>query len=314
MVLLSPGVDSVLTMVLGWCVAQVGAERDARRDHRHRPRPGAHPSARRRRRLARDRPDVGVVAGSGIAAGDRQHRRRLPHHGRRAGGARRCRTASTAATSPSPPRTREPFELGRFVRSFWVSPRAHPDFAWAWITRFLMNLGNALLLLYLLYYLKDAVDLTDKRGRGRRLPADRGVRPCISCSPRSLGGIWSDRLGRRKVFVIASGLIAAAALLLLAFVTTWAGAVVGAVHPRHRLRDLHGGRLRDDHRGAARRPTTAPRTSASSTSPTPCPRCSPPPSRPASSASASATPPSTSSPPASACSARSWWCNIKSLA
>ena len=44
-----------------------------------------------------------------------------------------------------------------------------------------------------------------------------------------VGGIWSDRLGRRKVFVIVSGLVAAAALLLLAFVTTWAGAVVGAV-------------------------------------------------------------------------------------
>ena len=29
------------------------------------------------------------------------------------------------------------------------------------ITRFLMNLGNALLVLYLLYYLTDAVDLTD---------------------------------------------------------------------------------------------------------------------------------------------------------
>ena len=44
-----------------------------------------------------------------------------------------------------------------------------------------------------------------------------------------VGGIWSDRLGRRKVFVIASGLVAAAALLLLAFVTTWVGAFAGAV-------------------------------------------------------------------------------------
>ncbi len=66
------------------------------------------------------------------------------------------------------PALREPFEIGPFVRSFWVSPRAHPDFAWAWITRFLMNLGNALVILYLLYYLKDAVDLTDKE-------AERGV-------------------------------------------------------------------------------------------------------------------------------------------
>lgn len=60
-----------------------------------------------------------------------------------------------------PKELREPFDWSRFLRGFWVSPRLHPDFGWAWITRFLMNLGNALLLLYLLYYLTDAVGLSD---------------------------------------------------------------------------------------------------------------------------------------------------------
>ncbi len=126
------------------------------------------------------------------------------------------------------PSLRQPFELGPFLRSFWVSPRAHPDFAWAWITRFLMNLGNALLLLYLLYYLKDAVDLTDKEAaRGVAvLTAVYGV--CVVVTA-VLGGIWSDRLGRRKVFVMVSGLVVAAALLWMAFITTLVGAFVGAV-------------------------------------------------------------------------------------
>jgi MFS family permease len=44
-----------------------------------------------------------------------------------------------------------------------------------------------------------------------------------------LGGLWSDRAGKRKAFVIWSGLIAAAALLLLAFVHTWAAALAGAI-------------------------------------------------------------------------------------
>lgn len=43
------------------------------------------------------------------------------------------------------------------------------------------------------------------------------------------GGVWPDRLGRRKAFMIASGPVVASALLLLAFVTTFAGAFVGAV-------------------------------------------------------------------------------------
>ncbi|MCW2761307.1 MAG: major facilitator superfamily 1 [Marmoricola sp.] len=126
------------------------------------------------------------------------------------------------------PAAREPFVLSSFVRSFWISPRQHPDFAWAWITRFLMNLGNALVILYLLYYLQDAVDLSDRDAEDGVfvLTAAYGVCTVLTAV---VGGIWSDRLGRRKVFVIASGLVAASALLMLAFVTTWTGALVGAV-------------------------------------------------------------------------------------
>ena len=122
----------------------------------------------------------------------------------------------------------EPFHLGRFITSFWISPRQHPDFAWAWLTRFLMNLGNALLILYLLYYLKDAVGLSSKQAEDGvfLLTALYGV---ITIVTAILGGIWSDRVGKRKPFVIWSGLIAAGALLWLAFVTTWTGAIIGAV-------------------------------------------------------------------------------------
>ena len=31
-----------------------------------------------------------------------------------------------------------------FVRGFWLSPRRYPDLGWAWLTRFLINLSNAL--------------------------------------------------------------------------------------------------------------------------------------------------------------------------
>ena len=129
---------------------------------------------------------------------------------------------------PLSPEDREPFDLGRFVRSFWISPREHPDFAWAWITRFLMNLGNALVILYLLYYLQERIDLTDDQAEHGVLLLTAAYGLCTVLTA-VVGGIWSDRLGRRKVFVIASGLVAAAALLLLAFVTTWVGAFAGAV-------------------------------------------------------------------------------------
>ena len=127
-----------------------------------------------------------------------------------------------------PASARRPFSARQFLGSLWISPREHPDFGWAWLTRFLMNLGNALVILYLLYYLKDAIDLTDTQAEDGVfvLTALYGV---ITIVTAIAGGIWSDRIGRRKPFVIGSGLIAAAALVLLAFASTWPMAVAGAV-------------------------------------------------------------------------------------
>src|SRR5205807_9681591 len=46
-------------------------------------------------------------------------------------------------------------KLTQTLRNLWISPRAHPDFGWGWATHFLINLGNALGTLYLLYFLGD---------------------------------------------------------------------------------------------------------------------------------------------------------------
>ena len=90
-----------------------------------------------------------------------------------------------------------------------------------------MNLANALLLLYLLYYLRDAVGLSRKAAEAGvfRLTLLYAVLTVVTAI---IGGIWSDRLARRKVFVTASGYVIAAALLLLAFVHSYPGAYVGA--------------------------------------------------------------------------------------
>ena len=95
---------------------------------------------------------------------------------------------------PLPPRLREPFDVRRFARSFWISPRLHPDFAWAWLTRFLVNLGNALGLLYLLYFMQDVIGLLRRRGRGPGLRADRDLRRDTVLTT-VVFGIWSDRPG-----------------------------------------------------------------------------------------------------------------------
>ena len=120
------------------------------------------------------------------------------------------------------------FDWGAFVRSFWVSPRAHPDFAWAWLTRFLVNLGNALGLLYLLYYLQDVIGV-DKGEADDRVFLLTAIYAAVIIATTVVFGVWSDRTGKRKVFVIWSGVVAALASLLLAVGQSWPAAVVAAV-------------------------------------------------------------------------------------
>jgi MFS family permease len=120
---------------------------------------------------------------------------------------------------------RPPFALGAFLRGFWVNPRKHPDFGWAWLTRFLVGLGNSLGTLYLLYFLQDAVHYPQ--------PED-GVfvlilvyTACIMVTALT-GGFLSDRVGRRKPFVIGATVIMACGAIVLALFQTWEAALVAA--------------------------------------------------------------------------------------
>jgi MFS family permease len=112
-----------------------------------------------------------------------------------------------------------------FFARFWISPREHPDFAWAWATRFAVNLGNWLGTLYLLYYLDDDVHYPDPDTGVFILSAVYAV---VLIATTVVGGVWSDRVGRRKPFVVVSGAVTGVAALTLAVFPTWAGAVAGA--------------------------------------------------------------------------------------
>jgi MFS family permease len=129
-----------------------------------------------------------------------------------------------------PPAFRPKFEWGSFLRGFAVDLHAHPDFGWAWITRFLVSLGNSLGTLYLLYFLKDAVHYEQKYGGS----AQDGLLVLILIYTACLlvtaiiGGIWSDRAKRRKIFVMVATAIMACGALILAIQQTWEAAMVAA--------------------------------------------------------------------------------------
>jgi MFS family permease len=110
-------------------------------------------------------------------------------------------------------------------RELWVSPRRHPDFAWAWSAHFMINLGNAFGTLYLLYFLDDVVRHPSPEDGLLVLMLLYGVALAIGAF---VVGARSDRTGRRKPYVLlAAGVMAAAALLLVAW-PTWTAALIAA--------------------------------------------------------------------------------------
>ncbi|NES13934.1 MULTISPECIES: MFS transporter [Micromonospora] len=127
---------------------------------------------------------------------------------------------------PLPREHRSALRLRALLASMWISPRRHPDFAWAWFTRFLVQTGNALGTLYLLYFLSDGVRVADPEGALLVLILLYTLGMMLTAV---VAGRLSDRSGRRKVFVIVSGLIMAVAAVLLAMAPTWPMAIVAAL-------------------------------------------------------------------------------------
>ncbi|NWL10852.1 MFS transporter [Paenarthrobacter nitroguajacolicus] len=131
---------------------------------------------------------------------------------------------------PLPHAERPAFKMVSFLQGFWVSPKRYPDFAWAWLTRFLVSTGNHMVTIYLLYFLSDAVRLKETEGIEPEFGVlvVTGLYAVTVIITSVLGGRLSDRMGKRKPLVIASSAIIAAASLILAFAPTWIGAIAGA--------------------------------------------------------------------------------------
>ncbi|HEY6799491.1 MAG TPA: MFS transporter [Agromyces sp.] len=101
------------------------------------------------------------------------------------------------------------------IASFWISPRAHPDFGWTLLSRVLVSVGNALGTSLLLYFLM--FQLNDEHAEDDLIVLTLIYMEFVIAASLVLGKL-SDRLGRRKVFVfIASALQGVAALLLALF-------------------------------------------------------------------------------------------------
>ncbi|KQX07470.1 MULTISPECIES: MFS transporter [unclassified Leifsonia] len=127
------------------------------------------------------------------------------------------------------PAQRERVSARGVVGSLWISPREHPDFGWTLLGRILVNFGNAFGTTLLLYFLMFGLDRTDAEGDLLLLTAVYMV--FVILAALVLGRL-SDKLGRRKLFVIVASVLQAVAAVLLAFfpdftVALFAAALLG---------------------------------------------------------------------------------------
>ncbi|WP_116042829.1 MFS transporter [Amycolatopsis palatopharyngis] len=134
-----------------------------------------------------------------------------------------------AARTPDtvlPPTDAAAESFGAGLRGIWVSPRRHPDFAWAWAGHFCVQVGNALGVMYLLFFLTDVVRLPDP---------DAGLLIAMSLYAGAVlvgavvTGALSDRSGRRKPYVVIAVLLMGGASVLLVIWQTWAVTMLAAL-------------------------------------------------------------------------------------
>ncbi len=115
-----------------------------------------------------------------------------------------------------------PMTLAQWVTTFWVSPREHPDFGLAWLSRFLIILATFMFTTYRLFFVQDRI----------HLPTDEAVAAISTgvliytialVASGYVAGYISDRTGRRKVLVASSAVIFGLGTAVLAHVSTLSG-------------------------------------------------------------------------------------------
>jgi MFS family permease len=104
--------------------------------------------------------------------------------------------------------------LAIILRSYWVSPRRHPAFAWAWAVRFMISAAWASNS-YLAFVLTQRFAVPTDAVPGMIFLLTLVAIACVAVTAW-LTGWLSDRIRRQKPFVLIGGLVLAVGLVVVA--------------------------------------------------------------------------------------------------
>jgi MFS family permease len=122
--------------------------------------------------------------------------------------------------------TRPAWTPREFAGTFYVNPRKSPDFAWAFLSRFLLVLAYAFLVTFQAYYLLEKIGSTETEVPQQIFLATL-VQSVLVVAASLTGGRLSDRTGRRKIFVLTASVVYGLALFVVASASTFSGFLVG---------------------------------------------------------------------------------------
>src|SRR2546423_3616099 len=118
------------------------------------------------------------------------------------------------------------WSLGEFARTFYVAPRKSPDFAWAFVSRFMFILAYAFLATYQAYYLLDKIG-SAKADVPQQIFLGTLTNSVVVIAASLICGKLSDRAGRRKIFVLTASIVYGAAMFVIAVASNFNGFLVG---------------------------------------------------------------------------------------
>jgi len=111
------------------------------------------------------------------------------------------------------------------LKGFFVDPRKHPDFFWAFIARLVLIVGYWSIVSFQLYILDDYIGL-GLDGANALFPVTTAILALGIILALVPSGLLSDRVGRRKPFVIVASVIVALSALVPIISPTVTGALV----------------------------------------------------------------------------------------
>ena len=124
------------------------------------------------------------------------------------------------------PERKHAWSMREFLGTFYVNPRANPDFAWAFVSRFMLVMAYAFLVTYQAYYLLDHLG-TAEDDVPHQIYVGTLVQSAVLATMSPVAGRLSDRIGRRKVFVATAAVVYALAMLTIATASGPSGYLAG---------------------------------------------------------------------------------------